>query len=172
MSSNAHSFYYGGKLLSKIVELIRPVVEPLIEARGDEYVDMEYVKEKGQNYLRIYVDREPSGIDIAEIADLSEVISEKLDTLDPDPLPDPYVLEVSSPGAERPIKTDKDWQKAQDNYIHVGLYQKLEGVKNFEGYLRSYDQDNLTLEIKIKTRKKIITIPRNLVAQVRFAIEF
>ena len=158
--------------MSKVTDLVRSEIEPIVASRGDEFVDIEYVKEKGQNYLRIYVDKEPNGIDIDEIADLSELVSEKLDTLDPDPLPDPYVLELSSPGAERPIKTAQDWEKAQDDYIHVGLYQKIEGKKIYEGMLKSYNDDEVVLEIKIKTRKKTITIPRKLIANVRFAIEF
>ncbi|MBA1394314.1 ribosome maturation factor RimP, partial [Lactobacillus sp. XV13L] len=133
--------------------------------------DIEYVKEKGQDYLRIYVDRE-NGIDMDEIAGLSELISTKLDEIEPDPFPTPYVLEVSSPGVERPVKTAKDWQKALNNYVHVGLYQKVAGEKEFEGTLKAYDEDEISLEIKIKTRRKVITIPRKLVANIRFAIEF
>lgn len=158
--------------MSKVTDLVRSEIEPIIASRDDEFVDIEYVKEKGQNYLRIYVDKEPNGIDIDEIADLSELVSEKLDTLDPDPLPDPYVLELSSPGAERPIKTTQDWERAKDDYIHVGLYQKIEGKKMYEGTLKSYNDDEVVLEIKIKTRKKTITIPRKLIANARFAIEF
>lgn len=75
MSSDAHSFYYGGKFLSKVIDSVRPVVETIIDEHGDMLVDMEYVKEKGQNYLRIYVDRQPNGIDIDEIAALSELVS-------------------------------------------------------------------------------------------------
>ena len=159
--------------MSKVTDLVLPEILPIIDSRDDEFVDIEYVKEKGQNYLRIYVDKDqPGGIDINEIADLSELISEKLDTMDPDPLPEPYVLEVSSPGAERPIKTDKDWEKAQDDYIHVGLYQKIDGKKIYEGTLKSYNDEQIELEIKIKTRRKTLTIPRNLIANIRFAIEF
>lgn len=173
MSKDAHSFYYGGKKsLSKVTDLVRSEIEPIIANRDDKFVDIEYVKEKGQNYLRIYVDKEPNGIDIDEIADLSELVSEKLDTLDPDPLPDPYVLELSSPGAERPIKTPQDWEKAKDDYVHIGLYQKIEGKKMYEGTLKSYNDDEVVLEVKIKTRKKTITIPRKLIANIRFAIEF
>ena len=84
----------------------------------------------------------------------------------------PYVLEVSSPGVERPIKSEKDWQKAKDNYIHVGLYKKVEGKKAFDGFLKSYSDDEIELEIKIKTRKKTLTIPRKIIANIRFAIEF
>ena len=158
--------------MSKVVDLVRPVVETIIDEHGDMLVDMEYVKEKGQNYLRIYVDRQPNGIDIDEIAALSELVSEKLDTIDPDPLPDPYVLELSSPGAERPIKTEADWERALNDYVHIGLYQKIEDKKVYEGTLKSYNNDEIVLEVKDKTRRKKLTIPRKLIAKIRFAIEF
>ena len=159
--------------MSKVIELIRSEIEPIIIKQNDELVDIEYVKEKNQNYLRIYVDRDqPGGIDIDEIATLSELVSEKLDNIEPDPLPDPYVLELSSPGAERPIKTQRDWQQAKGQYIHVGLYQKIENKKMYEGTLIDFDEDQIELEIKVKTRKKIMTIPRSLIANIRFAIEF
>ncbi|OUQ01798.1 ribosome maturation factor RimP [Lactobacillus gallinarum] len=158
--------------MSKVIDLVRPVVETIIDEHGDMLVDMEYVKEKGQNYLRIYVDRQPNGIDIDEIAALSELVSEKLDTIDPDPLPDPYVLELSSPGAERPIKTEADWERALNDYVHIGLYQKIEDKKVYEGMLKSYNNDEIVLEVKDKTRRKKLTIPRKLIAKIRFAIEF
>ena len=58
MGKFAHSFYYGGKYLAKVKDSVIEEIKPIIAARNDEFVDMEYVKEKGQNYLRIYVDRE------------------------------------------------------------------------------------------------------------------
>jgi ribosome maturation factor RimP len=167
----AHSFYYGGKYLAKVKESVLAEIKPIIASCNDELVDCEYVKEKGQNYLRIYVDRE-NGIDINEIANLSELISVKLDKIEPDPFPEPYVLELSSPGVEREIKTANDWEKALNNYIHVALYQKIADKKEYEGTLRSYSGDEIELEVKIKTRRKQITIPRKLIASIRFAIEF
>lgn len=158
--------------MSKVIDLVRPVIEPIIDEHGDMLVDMEYVKEKGQNYLRIYVDRQPNGIDIDEIAALSELVSERLDTIEPDPFPDPYVLELSSPGAERPIKTDADWERALNDYVHIGLYQKIEDKKVYEGTLKSYNNDEIELEVKDKTRRKKLTVPRKLIANIRFAIEF
>ena len=158
--------------MSKVTDIVRSAVEPIIAERNDEFVDIEYVKEKGQNYLRIYVDKEPNGIDIDEIADLSELVSEKLDTLDPDPLPDPYILELSSPGAERPIKTENDWEKAQGEYVHLRIYKKIDGKKMYEGTLKSYNDDEVELEVKIKTRRKTVVVPRKLIANIRFAIEF
>ena len=157
--------------MAKVEDSVLAEIKPIIEQRNDEFVDIEYVKEKGQNYLRIYVDRE-NGIDMDEIAGLSELISEKLDEIIPDPFPDPYILELSSPGIERPIKTEKDWQKALNNYIHVGLYQKIEGEKEYEGTLKAFSDEEIELEVKVKTRRKQLTIPRKLIANIRFAIEF
>lgn len=158
--------------MSKVIDLVRPIIEPIINEHGDMLVDMEYVTEKGKKYLRIYVDREPDGIDINEIAALSELVSEKLDALNPDPFPDPYVLELSSPGAERPIKTEADWKRALNDYVHIGLYQKIEDKKMYEGTLKSYNDDEIVLEVKDKTRRKTLTVPRKLIANIRFAIEF
>ncbi|BDR60628.1 ribosome maturation factor RimP [Lactobacillus xylocopicola] len=157
--------------MAKVADSVLAEISSIVTARNDDLVDAEYVKEKGQNYLRIYVDRE-NGIDMDEIAGLSELISTKLDAIRPDPFPDPYVLELSSPGIERPLKTAKDWEKALDNYVHVGLYQKLDGEKEYEGTLNSYDDDQIELEIKIKTSRKKLSIPRKLVASIRFAVEF
>ncbi|MBP2057719.1 ribosome maturation factor RimP [Lactobacillus colini] len=158
--------------MAKITEIVSNMVTPLAEARGDELVDVEYVKEKSQYYLRIYVDKVPGGIDIEEIANLSDIVSEKLDELNPDPFPVPYILEISSPGLERPIKTEADWQRARGSYIHVGLYKKIDGNKVYEGTLKDFDHNTVNLEIKIKTRKKEIEIPRSAIANIRFAIEF
>lgn len=159
--------------MSKVTDLVKEAIQPIIDQRDDEFVDIEYVKEKGQNYLRIYVDKDqPGGIDIDEIADLSELVSEKLDSIEPDPFPDPYVLELSSPGVERPIKSEKDWQNAKGEYVHVGLYQKVDNKKIYEGTLKSFNDEEIELEIKIKTRRKTLTIPRKLIANIRFAIEF
>lgn len=158
--------------MPKNLAVIQEAIEPVISGNGCELVGLEYVKEKSQYYLRIYVDKQPGGIDIETIADLSELVGEKLDSMTPDPLPDPYILELSSPGLERPIKNDRDWDRAKGEYIHVTLYQKLEGDKVFEGHLQELDDEQIQLEIKIKTRRKLVTIPRKQIASARFAIEF
>ena len=76
---------------------------------------------------------------------------------------------VSADGEPMP---QQDWEKAKGQYIHVGLYQKLEGQKVFEGHLLDLDDQEIKLEIKIKTRRKQLTIPRKQIASARFAIEF
>ena len=157
--------------MAKVKDSVLKEIKPIIAERNDEFVDIEYVKEKGQNYLRIYVDRK-NGIDMDEIAGLSELLSAKLDQIQPDPFPDPYVLEVSSPGIERPIRNETDWQKALNEYVHVKLYQKVEGGKEYEGTLKSYNDSKIELEIKVKTKKKVLSLPRKTIASIRFAIEF
>ena len=157
--------------MAKVKDSVLKEIKPIIAERKDEFIDIEYVKEKGQNYLRIYVDRE-NGIDMDEIAELSELLSEKLDQIQPDPFPDPYILEVSSPGIERPIKNKADWEKALNEYVHVKLYQKVEVGKEYEGTLKSYNDSEIELEIKVKTKKKVLSLPRKTIASIRFAIEF
>ena len=157
--------------MAKVKDSVLKEIKPIIAERKDEFIDIEYVKEKGQNYLRIYVDRE-NGIDMDEIAELSELLSEKLDQIQPDPFPDPYILEVSSPGIERPIKNKADWEKALNEYVHVKLYQKVEVGKEYEGTLKSYNDSEIELEIKVKTKKKVLSLPRKAIAGIRFAIEF
>ena len=157
--------------MAKVKDSVLKEIKPIIAERNDEFVDIEYVKEKGQNYLRIYVDRK-NGIDMDEIARLSELLSAKLDQIQPDPFPNPYILEVSSPGIERPIRNETDWQKALNEYVHVKLYQKVEGGKEYEGTLKSYNDSKIELEIKVKTKKKVLSLPRKTIASIRFAIEF
>ena len=144
---------------------------PITQKHGFELVDVEYVKEAGSWYLRVYIDKE-GGIDIEECAWVSEKLSEKLDAADPDPIPQAYFLEVSSPGAERPLKKEKDYEKALGEYIHVSLYQPVDGEKQYEGFLQSVDAEQLILKIRIKTREKELILDRKNIAKARLAIQF
>ena len=89
--------------IATIVELVREVVEPVIEAPF-ELVDIEYGKIGSDMILSIFVDK-PEGITLNDTADLTEIISPVLDTIKPDPFPEQYFLEITSPGLERPLKT-------------------------------------------------------------------
>ena len=129
------------------------------------------MKEGKSWYLRIYIDK-PGGINIEECALVSDLLGEKLDDCDPDPIPQAYFLEVSSPGAERPLKKERDYERALNSYIHVSLYQPLEGNKVYEGTMVDLKPDELTLEYMDKTRQKTIVIPRKQIAQARLAIKF
>lgn len=159
--------------MSNVVETVTELVTPILEENNFELVDMEFVKEGKGWYLRVFIDKE-NGINIEECAYVSDQLSEKLDNCDPDPIPQAYYLEVSSPGAERPLKKEKDYQKAlaQNAYINVSLYQPLNGIKIFDGYLMDLNDETLTIEYMDKTRKKTVEIPRKQIAKARLAIKF
>lgn len=161
----------GGRPVNNVVEAVNELVLPILEEKNFELVDTEFVKEGNDWFLRVYIDK-PGGIDIDECVFVSERLSEQLDITDP--IPQAYFLEVSSPGAERPLKKEQDWENALANheYIHVSLYQKLEGEKQYQGFLEAMDEESITLKIRIKTREKEITIPRQMIAKARLAIQF
>lgn len=157
--------------MSSVVETVTNIVTPITDEQKFELVDVGFVKE-GQNwFLRIYIDK-PGGIDIEDCALASEKISEAMDLVDPDPIPQAYFLEVSSPGAERPLKKEADFENALNEYVHVSLYTTIEGDKQFTGYLKEVTPETLTITIKIKTRDKDITFERSNIAKARLAIKF
>lgn len=159
------------KILSSAVETVTKLVTPILEEQNFELVEVEFVKEGKNWFLRVFIDKE-GGIDIEECAFVSEKLSEKLDAMDPDPIPQAYFLEVSSPGAERPLKKESDYEQAVGKYIHISLYQAVDGEKQIEGTLVHLDSEQLTLSVKIKTRVKEMTFERKNIAKARLAIQF
>lgn len=157
--------------MSSIVDKVKPVVEPIIEAADCYLVDMEYVKEGPNWYLCIYADK-AGGIDISDCAEISEQISEALDQIQPDPFPKAYFLEVSSPGAERPLKTEQDIQNAIGEYVHLDYYVPQYGEKFHEGVLLEVTDDLYRIETRIKTRTKELELKRSGVSNIRLAIKF
>ncbi|MBN7275586.1 ribosome maturation factor RimP [Ligilactobacillus pobuzihii] len=159
--------------MSSVVETVTDLVTPILEQHNFELVDIEFVKEGQSWYLRVFIDKE-GGITIDECALISDELSEKLDTCDPDPIQQAYYLEVSSPGAERPLKKERDFENAaaEEANIFVTLYEKIDGNKQYEGHLINLTADELTIEYRDKTRKKEVVIPRDKIAKARLAIEF
>ncbi|EUJ31746.1 ribosome maturation protein RimP [Listeria floridensis FSL S10-1187] len=155
--------------MSKVLDQVEELVTPITDELGFELVDLAFEKEGKNWFLRIFIDKE-GGIDIDECALVSEKVSEKLD--ESDPITQNYFLEVSSPGAERPLKKEADFEKAVGEYVHVTAYEQIDGRKMWEGTLLSYDGTELKVEIKDKTRKITCVIPKDKVAKARLAIEF
>jgi ribosome maturation factor RimP len=155
--------------MSSIIDMVTAAITPAIQAPY-ELVDVEYGKMGGDYVLSIFVDKE-GGISLQDTADLSEVISPILDTIKPDPFPEQYMLEVTSPGLERPLKTADAVKKAVGKYIHVKLYQAIDKIKVFERTLLSFDGTDLIMEYMDKTRKKEVTIPYQTVAKARLAVK-
>jgi ribosome maturation factor RimP len=155
--------------MSKVTETVEQIATPIVTDMGLEIVDIEYVKEGKNWFLRLFIDKD-SGVDIEECGLVSERLSEKLDELDP--IPHNYYLEVSSPGAERPLKKPADFQKSIGKNIHLKTYEPIDGEKVFEGLLKEYDGEMVTLEYRIKTRVKTVQIPYNKIASARLAVVF
>lgn len=133
-------------------------------------VDIEYDKMGSDYVLSILVDK-ASGITVEDTAELTELISLLLDTISPDPFPDQYMLEVSSPGLERPLKTAESLKAAVGSYINVSLYRAIDKVKVFQGDLVAFDGDTLTIDYLDKTRHKTVEIPYQAVAKARLAVK-
>lgn len=151
--------------VAQIKSIVENFSSSYLEENGLSLVDVEYVKEGSNWFLRIYVDKE-GGIDIEDCGRVSEFVSAKLDELDP--IEDAYFLEVSSPGAERPLKKAEDVTKSIGKYVFITTYEQIDGAKEFEGRLDEFD--GTTLIVVIGRRKH--AIPYNKVASARLAIVF
>jgi ribosome maturation factor RimP len=154
---------------SKAIGITEELVTPILEELNLELVDIEYTKEGKNWFLRVYIDS-PTGVDIEDCGKVSEKLSEKLD--EHDPIPEAYFLEVSSPGAERPLKKEKDFYNAVGKNVHVKLYEPLDGMKVFEGELTDFNGEFLKLTYKVKAVTKKVDIPYKKVASARLAIVF
>lgn len=156
--------------MSKVPSLVEELAKPIVEELNLELVDVEFVKEGRNWFLRVYVDTPEGGIDIEQCAQVSERLSLLLD--ENDPITQNYYLEVSSPGAERPLKKDTDFENAIGKFIYVKTYEPIKDMKEFQGYLTSYDEHTLVMEVRIKTRKITVTIEQEKIALARLAIDF
>ena len=155
--------------MSEIVNHVRPIIEKCAEELNIEIVDIEWVKENGVRILRILADTE-HGLTVDDSVALNEAVSAALD--DDSKLQDEYMLEVSSPGLERPIKNDKAITNAIGEYIYIKTYEKIEAQKEFEGYLKMFDGSFLEIEVNLKGRLKTFKIDKNKISNIRYAVKF
>lgn len=135
------------------------ICEEICEEMGYELVDIEYVKEKNDYYLKIFIHKQ-GGVSLDDCQVMSEKTSAVLDEIDI--IKNPYYLEVSSPGLDRPLRTDKDLERNIGKEVEVNLYKTVNGQKKHEGKLISYNKEKLTIESidseKILDRKDISII--------------
>lgn len=156
--------------MSKVTSVIEQLVTPIVDELNLELIDIEFVKEGRNWFLRVYIDTKDGGIDIEQCALVSERLSVILD--EKDPIEQNYYLEVSSPGAERPLKKEEDFENAVGKFIYVKTYEPVKDMKEMQGYLIAYTEEGLELEVRIKTRKINIFIEKEKVAKARLAIDF
>ncbi len=139
---------------------------PLLEEHQFELVDVEYVKEAGNWYLRAYIDKE-GGITVDDCEMISRRLSDWLDK--EDFIDDSYIMEVSSPGLGRPLKKDKDYERSLGDEVEIRLFKARNKQKEFTGVLKSYDKENVTIELEDGTEE---TFRRAELALIRLAFDF
>lgn len=144
---------------------VEELVKPLIEEAGYELIALEYVKEGADWYLRFFIDH-PRGITIDDCETISRKIEEVLDRVDP--IPGSYILEVSSPGIERPLRSEEDFIKYQGSLVLINTYAPIEGKKSFKGILKGSSAD----EIIVTVDKKDLSIPRKLISKAQLTVDF
>jgi ribosome maturation factor RimP len=146
--------------MSKVTDKVLELARPIAEAAGCEVWDVEYVREAGAWYLRVYIDK-PGGVSIDDCEAVSRALDPVLDEYDP--IPTSYTFEVSSAGAERELKRPSDFERFMGAEVEVRHYQPIDGAKAHTGVLRGYADGAVTVEIKGKE----ITYSKPQVAQVR-----
>lgn len=149
--------------MSKITDKVTALARPIVEEESCSLWDVEYVREAGSWYLRVFIDKE-GGVSI----DDCERISRRLDPIldEEDPIPDSYVFEVGSAGAERELKRPSDFEQFMGSQVEVRLYQPVKGSKTFVGLLSGYDQGKVTVTVG----KETMTFEKAQTAQVKLHV--
>ena len=141
------------------------LLSPIVESNGFELVDVEYDKDAGNWYLRGYIDK-PGGITVNDCETVSRAFSDRLD--EDDFIEDSYIMEISSPGLDRPLKKEKDFARSIGKLVEIRTYRPIEKQKEFCGELTAYDNNSVTIDEEGTPR----TFDKKDIALVRLAIDF
>jgi len=136
----------------KAEDVVREMTEPIIEVLGLELVDIEYLKEGGAWFLRVFI--------------VSERVGKMLD--EKDPIPQSYVLEVSSPGIERTLKKPTDFEKFRGYKVRASTFSPVNGQKEFVGELVGLENGHVVIDVESQS----VTLPLEHVARVRLEADF
>ena len=151
--------------MAKVTELVARLAGPAVEAAGCELWDVEYVREAGSWYLRLYIDKE-GGVDILDCEKISREVGALLD--EADPIEGSYTFEVSSAGAERPLKRPEDFRRFMGSPVTVKLYTARDGRKECAGVLAGYEDGAVTVTLG----DQALTFTKEEVALCRLRVEF
>ena len=151
--------------MSKITEAVANLSKGVVEAEGCSLWDVEYVREAGSYYLRVYIDK-PGGVSINDCEAISRTLDKLLD--EADPIPDSYIFEVASAGAERELKRPSDFEAFLGSEVEVRTYKPINGQKAFVGTLEKYEDGAVTLS----SGKKQIRLEKQDIALVKLHVSF
>lgn len=153
--------------MAKVTDVVAQLATPVVEQAGCSLWDVEYVKEAGEWFLRVYIDKE-GGVSIDDCEAVSRPLSDLLD--EADPIEGSYTLEVGSAGAERALKRPSDFQQFLGSPVLVKLYRAREGRKEFAGYLKGYDE--ATGDVTVTVGSQDLVFPKKETALIRLRVEF
>ena len=153
--------------MAKVTDVVAQLAAPVVEQAGCSLWDVEYVKEAGEWFLRVYIDKE-GGISIDDCEAVSRPLSDLLD--EADPIEGSYTLEVGSAGAERALKRPSDFQQFLGSPVLVKLYKPVDGRKEFPGTLTAYNEANGSLTVDLNGTA--YTFGKKDVALCRLRVEF
>ena len=142
------------------------LIQPILDRMGFELVDVEYVKEGQEFYLRAYIDK-PGGITIDDCVAVSREMNELLD--EKDYIAGTYTFEVSSPGLGRPLKKEKDYVRSMGKELEIRTYKAIDKQKEFYGILTAYDQDTVTI---VTEDDETLVFNKSDIALIRLAFDF
>lgn len=153
-------------MLEKITNLIQPILD-----NHDVYLDdIEYVQEKKEWYLRVFIEKNHGHLDMDTCVQVSEAISQKLDEVDI--IKHEYYLEVSSPGAEKPLKTLAMVQESIGEYVYIRFQKPTQGMDEVQGTILNVVGEEIELQYMVKNIKKKCTIQYQDIALIRLAVQF
>ena len=141
-------------LVNEIYEMVKPIAD---ELNYDIY-HVEYVKENGELYLRIYIEKD-GGITLSDCEALSRRVSDLMD--EKDPIKDPYFVEVSSPGLNRTLFTEEHYKRFIGREVMVKFTKSVDGKKNIKGILKEVNEDSIVVEAD-----QLINIPKDKIKSV------
>ena len=154
----------------ELLDKIRIMIEPILKNNNVYLDDLEYVQDKGEWYLRIFVEKNDGFLDMDTCVAVSEAISQKMD--EEDPIEGEYYLEVSSPGVEKPLKTFEQVKSSLGKYVYVKLYNPVAGLDEVEGFIKTIEEETIEFEYLVKNIKKKNKIDYSNIKFIRLAVKF
>ena len=151
---------------NSVKEIVFVAMEPIVKELGFELVEVEYLKKQNGMNLTLFIDS-PNGVDMDGLEKVHRTVDAKLDELDPTNGAS-YILNCSSLGLDRPLKTEKDLARNVGQMIELSLYAKYNGKKEFVGELVSFSEENII----IKENDKTVEIPRETISKIKKYIKF
>lgn len=151
---------------SNTEQKVTTLLFPITEEKGLELVDVEFVKEGPNWYLRVYIDKE-NGVTIEDCEEVSRLLEKKLD--EADPIVQAYILEVSSPGIDRPLKKPEDFIKYAGEVVDIKLYRPINGIKEYQGVLQGLENQVITITGE---DGQVLEFEQKDVATIRLAVVF